>query len=99
MGKLTSLLKKKKSRGDNLSSLSSGMQSNNACSSSVSGASVDALPLSLNIRTDNHNLSAPSGAPLSLSLMDDIMDELAGTTPDTPQPKQRLPKDFTGKIS
>ncbi|KAG0055100.1 hypothetical protein BGZ83_009627 [Gryganskiella cystojenkinii] len=108
MGKLTSLLKKKKSKGEEPTSSSfsgNGIQSQNKPSSvsSVSGVSAEGttLPFSLNIRTDNR-LSVSSPSPvvsetpqLSLSLMDDIMDGLAGTTPDTPQPTQLMSKDFT----
>lgn len=95
MGKLTSLLKKKRSKGDDLSG-------QRTVGSTMTGSSVSfetsgtpaapfvsvpvVAPLSLSIpsteMTTTTNLQSP------FSLMDDIMDELAGTTPDTPQPSK-----------
>ncbi|KAF9957024.1 hypothetical protein BGZ70_009673, partial [Mortierella alpina] len=84
MGKLTSLLKKKKSRGDGLTS--SDLQEK--AGSTLSGISVEtAPPLSLSIpATTMGEGTSSSDLQASFSLMDDIMDQLAGTTPDTPQP-------------
>ncbi|KAF9353167.1 hypothetical protein BGX26_009037 [Mortierella sp. AD094] len=79
MGKLTSLLKKKKTRGDDSTP---GLQGN--ASSTMSGSSYEiSVPLSLCIPS-----SDAIKVDVSTSLMDDIMGELAGTTPDTPQPSQ-----------
>ncbi|KAF9286136.1 hypothetical protein BGZ68_003170 [Mortierella alpina] len=92
MGKLTSLLKKKKSRGDGLTS--SDLQEK--AGSTLSGISVEAAPLSLCIPATSMGEGTSSDLQASLSLMDDIMDELAGTTPDTPQPTLANPSsDFS----
>ncbi|KAG0338281.1 hypothetical protein BG000_004279, partial [Podila horticola] len=82
MGKLTLLLKKKKTKGDESST--SDIQDT---SSNISAIDLS-TPLSLNIPSASLTGSSISQeAPaLSLSLMDDIMDQLSGTTPDTPQP-------------
>ncbi|KAF9127613.1 hypothetical protein BGW39_005757 [Mortierella sp. 14UC] len=92
MGKLTSLLKKKKSKGDDLGGHGTrSTMSGSSISVETSGipaapaAFVSVAPLSLSISTTEMTateLQAP------FSLMDDIMDELAGTTPDTPQPSK-----------
>ncbi|KAF9918521.1 hypothetical protein FBU30_000146 [Linnemannia zychae] len=88
MGKLTSLLKKKKSKSDDLSAQRSGSAvSGSPVSADVSAitAVISAPPLSLNIST---NETSTAECQSSFSLMDDIMDELAGATPDTPQPSK-----------
>ncbi|KAF9107523.1 hypothetical protein BGX27_008707, partial [Mortierella sp. AM989] len=87
MGKLTGLLKMKKAKGDD-SSL--GMQRNAA--STMSGSSAETpMPLSLSLSMPSADL-INAGSHVSVSLMDDIMDELAGTTPDTPQPSHTSSK-------
>ncbi|KAF9932340.1 hypothetical protein BGZ67_004767 [Mortierella alpina] len=96
MGKLTSLLKKKKSRGDGLTS--SDLQEK--ADSTLSGISVEtAPPLSLSIPATSMGEGTSSDIQASFSLMNDIMDELAGTTPDTPQPTLASPSssDFSDK--
>ncbi|KAF8935652.1 hypothetical protein BGZ58_004869 [Dissophora ornata] len=105
MGKLTSLLKKKISRaGDQSTEMHEGKATSAAGSSStVSGSSsVETTPasatmatLSLSIPTTIEKRSLDLNASLaqqnqSLSLMDDIMDELAGSTPDTPRHTHKL---------
>lgn len=91
MGKLTLLLKKKKTKGDESST--SDIQET---SSNISAIDLS-TPLSLNIPSASLTGSSISQeAPaLSLSLMDDIMDQLSGTTPETPQPTAK--SDFSGK--
>ncbi|KAF8976437.1 hypothetical protein BGZ52_007935, partial [Haplosporangium bisporale] len=83
MGKLTLLLKKKKTKGEESST--SDIQET---SSNISAIDLS-TPLSLNIPSASLTSSCISQeAPpaLSLSLMDDIMDQLSSTSPDTPQP-------------
>ncbi|KAG0254223.1 hypothetical protein BG011_005888 [Mortierella polycephala] len=75
MEKLTSLLKKKRSKNDVLTP--SGLQ--RKASSTMSGSSVETLPLSLSLPAAATNVS--SDPQVSFSLMDDIMGELAGSTP------------------
>ncbi|KAF9169382.1 hypothetical protein BGX21_005712 [Mortierella sp. AD011] len=79
MGKLTNLLKKKKSRSD----ISSSAQQENASSTMSSSSYEISTSLSLCIPPSN-----TIKVDVSTSLMDDIMGELSGTTPDTPQPSQ-----------
>ncbi|KAF9375626.1 hypothetical protein CPB97_011341, partial [Podila verticillata] len=83
MGKLTLLLKKKKTKGDESST--SDIQ---GTSSNISAIDLS-TPLSLNIPSASLTgscISQEASPALSLSLMDDIMDQLSGTSPDTPQP-------------
>ncbi|KAF9192143.1 hypothetical protein BGZ50_008786 [Haplosporangium sp. Z 11] len=75
MGKLTNLLKKKKSKNNVLTP--SDLQGK--ASSTMSGSSVDTVPLSLSLPVTTTNASSDLQA--SFSLMDDIMDELAGSAP------------------
>ncbi|KAG0210799.1 hypothetical protein BGX33_004660 [Mortierella sp. NVP41] len=90
MGKLSNLLKKKKSKGDDLSGQGSGSTmtgSSMSYETTHTVAPITALvvpPLSLSIPTTD----SISSGQTPFSLMDDIMDELAGTTPDTPQPSK-----------
>ncbi|KAG0298021.1 hypothetical protein BGZ97_004177, partial [Linnemannia gamsii] len=97
MGKLTSLLKKKKSKGDDLSGQRTGStMSGSSVSVETSGISAPFVtsvpvvaPLSLSIPTTTEMITTTATELQSpFSLMDDIMDELAGTTPDTPQPSK-----------
>ncbi|KAF9913058.1 hypothetical protein EC991_005926 [Linnemannia zychae] len=92
MGKLTSLLKKKKSKGDDLSGNGTGStMSGSSISVETSGIPattavfVPVAPLSLSIPTTEMSTTELQSP---FSLMDDIMDELSGTTPDTPQPSK-----------
>ncbi|KAK3813735.1 MAG: hypothetical protein J3R72DRAFT_61279 [Linnemannia gamsii] len=92
MGKLTSLLKKKKTKGDDLGGQRTGStMTGSSISVETSGipaiftSAVVVAPLSLSIPTTEIT-TTETQAPFSL--MDDIMDELAGTSPDTPQPSQ-----------
>ncbi|KAG0331747.1 hypothetical protein BG004_001521 [Podila humilis] len=87
MGKLTQLLKKKKTKGDG----SSASDIQDYTSSSISGIDLNA-PLCLDIPVSSHTSSSitqDSQPVLEMSLMDDIMDQLSGTTPDTPQPSSK----------
>ena len=102
MGKLTSLLKKKKSKGDDLSGQLTVGSTMTGSSVSVETSGIPAAPfvpvpvvapLSLSIPTTEMTTTTELQPPFSL--MDDIMDELAGTTPDTPQPSNS--SDFSGK--
>lgn len=88
MGKLTLLLKKKKTKGDESST--SDIQDT---SSNISAIDLS-TPLSLNIPSASLTGSSISQEAQALSLMDDIMDQLSGTTPDTPQPMAK--SDFGG---
>jgi hypothetical protein len=99
MGKLTSLLKKKKTKGDDLSAhgskstmFASSVSVETSGISAAPIAFVSVAPLSLSIPTTE--ISANELQPFSL--MDDILDELAGTTPDTPQPSKST--DLSGKL-
>jgi hypothetical protein len=105
MGKLTSLLKKKKSKGDDLSGQRTGStMSGSSVSVETSGISAPFVtsvpvvaPLSLSIPTTTEMITTTATELQSpFSLMDDIMDELAGTTPDTPQPSKA--NDLSGML-
>src|SRR5690348_6477385 len=95
MGKLTSLLKKKRSKGDDLSGQRTVGSTMTGSSVSFETSGIPAAPfvsvpvvapLSLSIPTTE--MTTTTGLQSPFSLMDDIMDELAGTTPDTPQPSR-----------
>ncbi|KAF9152051.1 hypothetical protein BG015_005858 [Linnemannia schmuckeri] len=103
MGKLTSLLKKKKSKGDDLSGQRTVGSTMSGSSVSVETNGIPAAPfvsvpvvapLSLSIPTSEMTTTTELQSPFSL--MDDIMDELAGTSPNTPQPSKsnNLSEDF-----
>ncbi|KAG0363638.1 hypothetical protein BGZ54_008081 [Gamsiella multidivaricata] len=85
MGKLTNLLRKKKARGDEPTTEEQGKTASNLSGSSSNGS---ATRLSLSIPTTDIN---SLDLNMSISLMDDIMDGLAATAPDSPQSSQAEP--------